>query len=30
MMRQLLAKEVMYDPIVKICGRFPKWLAENK
>jgi hypothetical protein len=30
MMRQLLAKDVMYDPIVKICGLFPKWLAENK
>ena len=30
MMKQLLSKELMYEPMKGICDRFPKWLAENK
>lgn len=30
MMRQLLSKELMYDPMKSVCDRFPEWLAENK
>mmetsp|Transcript_34776 Transcript_34776/g.44359 ORF Transcript_34776/g.44359 Transcript_34776/m.44359 type:complete len:290 (-) Transcript_34776:23-892(-) len=30
MMQQLLAKELMYEPVKSITERFPKWLAENK
>ena len=30
MMRQLLSKEVMYEPMKEITKKFPKWLAENE
>lgn len=30
MMKQLLGKELMYEPMKGICDRFPQWLAENK
>ena len=30
MMRQLLAKELMYEPMKNVCERFPVWLAESK
>ena len=30
MMRQLLSKEVMYEPMKEITMKFPKWLAENE
>jgi peroxin-19 len=30
MMKQLLSKEFMYEPMKDICERFPTWLAENK
>lgn len=30
MMRQLLSKEVMYEPMKEINKKFPKWLAENE
>ena len=30
MMKQLLSKEFMYEPMKDICEKFPKWLAENK
>ena len=30
MMKQLLSREFMYEPMKDICARFPKWLAENK
>ena len=29
-MKQLLSKEVMYEPMVKMCEEFPRWLAENE
>ena len=29
-MKQLLAKELMYEPMKEVCTRFPKYLAENK
>ena len=29
-MKQLLAKELMYQPMKDVCLRFPKYLAENK
>ena len=30
MMKQLLSKEFMYEPMKDICDEFPQWLAENK
>mmetsp|Transcript_34790 Transcript_34790/g.50823 ORF Transcript_34790/g.50823 Transcript_34790/m.50823 type:complete len:163 (+) Transcript_34790:1-489(+) len=30
MMQQLLAKELMYEPVKSITEKFPQWLAENK
>ncbi|CAI5730459.1 unnamed protein product [Peronospora destructor] len=30
MMQQLLAKDVMYDPMKQICDRYPEWLDEKK
>ena len=30
MMKQLLSKEVMYEPMKQICDKFPEWLAENE
>jgi len=30
MMKQLLSKDFMYEPMKDISERFPKWLAENK
>jgi len=30
MMKQLLSKEFMYEPMKDICDSFPTWLAENK
>ena len=29
-MKQLLDKDLMYEPMKEVCSRFPKWLAENK
>lgn len=29
-MKQLLDKELMYEPMKEVCTRYPKWLAENK
>ena len=30
MMRQLLSKELMYEPMKQVCDRFPAWLAASK
>ena len=30
MMRQLLSKDVMYDPMKQITAKFPEWLAEHE
>ncbi|GMI03700.1 hypothetical protein TrVE_jg3584 [Triparma verrucosa] len=30
MMRQLLSKELMYDPMKQVCIKYPEWLAEAK
>lgn len=30
MMKQLLSKEIMYEPIKAICDKYPEWLAENE
>jgi peroxin-19 len=30
MMKQLLDKDLMYEPMREVCNRFPKYLAENK
>jgi peroxin-19 len=29
MMKQLVSKEIMYEPLQQICQRFPSWIAEN-
>ena len=29
-MKQLLSKDLMYEPMKEVCTRFPKFLAENK
>ena len=29
-MKQLLSKDIMYEPMKEVSARFPKWLAENK
>ena len=29
-MKQLLDKELMYEPMKEVCTRYPKWLAEHK
>lgn len=29
MMKQLLSKDIMYEPIKQICERFPEWLAKH-
>lgn len=29
-MKQLLSKEVLYDPLREIGGRYPQWIEENK
>jgi peroxin-19 len=29
-MRQLLSKDLMYEPTKQICGKFPEWLALHK
>eukprot|EP00984_Skeletonema_dohrnii_P025970 scaffold15216_cov101-Skeletonema_dohrnii-CCMP3373.AAC.1 len=29
-MKQLLDKELMYEPMKEVCTRYPKWLATNK
>lgn len=29
-MKQLLDKELMYQPMKEVCSRFPEWLAKNK
>lgn len=29
-MKQLLDKELMYQPMKEVCTRYPKWLANNK
>ncbi len=29
-MRQLLSKELMYDPTKMICEKFPEWLAIQR
>lgn len=28
-MKQLLARDLMYDPIKQVCEKFPEWLAIN-
>ena len=30
MMQQLLAKDLMYEPIKEVTAKFPKWLEDNK
>mmetsp|Transcript_1806 Transcript_1806/g.2597 ORF Transcript_1806/g.2597 Transcript_1806/m.2597 type:complete len:378 (-) Transcript_1806:224-1357(-) len=30
MMRQLLSKDLMYEPMKQVCDKFPQWLAEKK
>lgn len=30
MMKQLLAKDLMYEPMKSVCDKFPEWLAEAK
>lgn len=30
MMKQLLSKEVIYDPMRQICEKYPEWLAEKR
>lgn len=30
MMKQLLSKDLIYDPMKQVCDRFPAWLAESK
>eukprot|EP00593_Proboscia_inermis_P011775 CAMPEP_0171325396 /NCGR_PEP_ID=MMETSP0816-20121228/116784_1 /TAXON_ID=420281 /ORGANISM="Proboscia inermis, Strain CCAP1064/1" /LENGTH=227 /DNA_ID=CAMNT_0011824565 /DNA_START=303 /DNA_END=986 /DNA_ORIENTATION=- len=30
MMKQLLSKDLMYEPMKKVTERFPRWLAESK
>eukprot|EP01138_Halocafeteria_seosinensis_P013033 gb/GECG01013311.1/.p1 GENE.gb/GECG01013311.1/~~gb/GECG01013311.1/.p1 ORF type:complete len:309 (+),score=69.86 gb/GECG01013311.1/:1-927(+) len=30
MMKQLLSKDIMYEPVVEITKRFPSWLASHK
>lgn len=30
MLRQLLGKELMYEPMKDICDKFPEWLVEHK
>mmetsp|Transcript_9858 Transcript_9858/g.15673 ORF Transcript_9858/g.15673 Transcript_9858/m.15673 type:complete len:266 (+) Transcript_9858:103-900(+) len=30
MMKQLISKEVMYEPVKQICEKFPEWLADNE
>lgn len=29
-MKQLLARDLMYDPIRQVCDKFPEWLAINR
>lgn len=29
-MRQLLSKDMMYEPTKQVCDKFPEWLATNK
>lgn len=29
-MRQLLSKDLMYDPTKQICEKFPEWLAIHR
>lgn len=29
-MKQLLSKDLMYEPTKLICEKFPEWLANNK
>jgi peroxin-19 len=29
MLRQLLAKDLMYEPMSKVCDKYPEWLAEK-
>ncbi|CAE7715328.1 PEX19-2, partial [Symbiodinium microadriaticum] len=28
-MKQLLSRDLMYDPIKQVCEKFPEWLALN-
>ena len=30
MMKQLLSKEIMYEPVKEITEKYPEWLAENE
>lgn len=30
MMQQLLSKELMYEPMVQVCNKFPTWLQRNE
>ena len=29
-MKQLLSRDLMYEPTKQICEKFPEWLATNK
>ena len=29
-MRQLLSRDLMYDPVQQVCGKFPEWLAVHR
>jgi hypothetical protein len=29
-MRQLLSKDLMYEPTKQVCDKFPEWLAIHK
>jgi peroxin-19 len=29
-MKQLLSRDLMYDPIKQVCDKFPEWLAINR
>lgn len=30
LMKQLMSKDIMYEPIKAICDKYPEWLAENE
>jgi peroxin-19 len=30
MLRQLLSREMMYEPLRQICDKYPEWLAAHR
>lgn len=30
LMKQLMSKDIMYEPVKAICDKYPEWLAENE